>query len=487
MAGATAVAGSPASAQEPFYDPPAPLPAGKPGDVIRAEPMEALRPGGERLPGRAWRVLYRSTSATGKPIAVTGTVLVPDTPAVGSPLVGYSVGSRGIADRCAPSRQLAAGGEPEANTIQDLLDRGWAVSVTDWEGFGTPGDHTYVVGGAEGQATLDAMRAARHLREAGLPANGPVAVLGYSQGGHSTAWAAQVQPSYAPDLRLAGAAAGAVPSDLQRVADNVDGGHAAGLVLYAAIGMNAAYPELELDSYLNEAGRQQVARARDSCVLDGSLAHFAFHRSTEYSTTDVRHLPDWDARLRETGVGAIAPDAPVLLYHARTDELIPYELSEALRERWCRGGVNVRLEAIPGGADHIATGTSLGNPRAIDWLAERFAAGPPARPDDCPFRAARLRFSFPGGARAHLKRRSWHVHAEVLDASLRGLRFTVRNPRGHVIGRSEPRDLRGPGHVSILLDRPLAERARYTVIATGRQPDGARLKRTRAVRIGASA
>ena len=35
------------------------------------------------------------------------------------------------------------------------------------------------------------------------------------------------------------------------------------------------------------------------------------------------------------------------------------------------------------------------------------------------------------------------------------------------------------------LDRPLAEGARYTVIATGRQPDGARLKRMRALRIGA--
>jgi hypothetical protein len=484
IATACAVGTAVAAAQEPFYDPPSPLPAGKPGDLIRAEPMEARHPDGRLLPGRAWRVLYRSTSTNGRPTAVTGTVLVPDGEyASGArPLVGYSVGTRGIADRCAPSRTLATGREPEADTLQSLLERGWAVSLTDWEGFGTPGDHTYVVGRAEGQATLDAMRAARRLAGTGLSPAGPLALLGYSQGGHSAAWAAQVQPSYAPELRLAGAATGAVPSDLQRVADNVDGGHAAGLVLYAAVGMNAAYPELKLDSYLNDAGREAVARARDSCVLDGSLAFFAFRRSTDYATTDVRRLPDWEARLAENGVGGIAPDAPVFLYHARTDELVPYELSEELRARWCGKGVNVRFEEVPGGADHIVTGTSFGNPRAIDWLAERFAAGPPPQPPECPLATARLRFSFPGGARAHLKRRSWHVHAEVLDATLRGLRFTVRNERGHRVGRSEPRDLRGPAHVSIRLDRRLKAGARHTVIATGRQPDGSRIRKARAFR-----
>jgi hypothetical protein len=169
----------------------------------------------------------------------------------------------------------------------------------------------------------------------------------------------------------------------------------------------------------------------------------------------------------------------VLLYHARTDELIPYELSEILRARWCLKGVNARFEEVPGGADHIFTGTSFGNPRAIEWLAERFATGPPAQPDDCPFAEARLRFSFPGGPGAHVKRNSWHVHADVLDATLRGLRFTVRNQRGHRIGRSDPRDLRGPGHVSIRLDRPLQAGRRYTLIATGRQPDGSRLRKTR--------
>src|SRR5688572_29858335 len=172
---------SAAHAQQDFYEPPSPLPPGKPGDLIRWEPTAAQSSGGEDLPGDAWRVLYRSTSATREPIAVSGMVLVPDTPVDGRrPLVGYSVGTRGLADRCAPSRNIPDGGEPEANTIRDLLDHGWAVSVTDWQGLGTPGDHTYVVGRAEGQAVLDGIRAARKLKDAALPAQGPLALMGYS-------------------------------------------------------------------------------------------------------------------------------------------------------------------------------------------------------------------------------------------------------------------------------------------------------------------
>lgn len=472
-----------AHAQQDFYEPPSPLPPGKPGDLIRSEPTQAQSSGGNDLPGSAWRMLYRSTSATGKPIAVSGVVLVPDEPFNGKrPLIGYSVGTRGLADRCAPSQNIPEGGEPEANTIRDLLERGWAVSVTDWEGLGTPGDHTYVVGKAEGQAVLDGIRAARKLENAALPADGPLALMGYSQGGHSTSWAAQVQPRYAPELQLNGAAAGAVPSDLLRAMENIDGGVAAGLVLYGAVGMNAAYPELQLERYLNDAGRQAVEEIRDTCVLDGTVFKFAFRESRDYTTTDVPALPAWNARLTENGVGAIAPDAPMFLYHARRDELIPYELSEQLRARWCSKGVNVRLVETPG-ADHSLTGTSLGNPAAIDWLAERLATGPPPQPEDCPFSSVRLRFGFPGGLRRHATKRSWHVHVRTRGGTLRGLSFLARNTRGRVVGRSEPRDLRGRAPVRIELHRRVERGRRYVVLATGTRPDESQLRRRAVVRL----
>jgi dienelactone hydrolase len=467
-----------AAAQEDFYATPSQLPQ-TPGEIIRSEPMTAYD-AGRPLPGRAWRVLYRSTSALGMPIAVSGTVFVPDGDYSGPrPIIGYSVGTRGIADRCAPSRQLPRSMEPEAATVRSLLEQGWAVALTDWQGLGTAGDHTYVVGRAEGQAVLDAIRAARRLPAAGLPADGPLAVMGYSQGGHSTAWAAQVQPDYAPELRLAGAAAGAVPSDLRKVAAHLDGGYAAGLVIYAAVGMNAAYPELQLDRYLNDAGRDAVARARNSCLLDGSLALFAFRRSTDYTTTNVPELPEWRARLEENGVGGIAPQAPVLLYHARADELIPFELSEALRAKWCRGGVNVRLQATPG-VDHSVTGSDGGAPVAIDWLAARFAKGPPPQPADCPV-ATRRRAALHLTAR-RTSRRVWRVDVRVAHGPVRDLVVTLRSPRGRTVARASRRSVSERARVRLTLRRR-ARPGRYRVRAVAFAPDGAHVSDALAVRV----
>ena len=55
-----------------FYDTPNPLPAGKPGELIRSEPFEeyALPPGVSAV-----RILYHSRSATGEDVAASGVVL----------------------------------------------------------------------------------------------------------------------------------------------------------------------------------------------------------------------------------------------------------------------------------------------------------------------------------------------------------------------------------------------------------------------------
>ena len=159
-----------------FYTPPSPLPAGKSGDVIRSERMnyKATVP----ALARAWRVLYLSTSATGRQIAVSGAVIVPILPYGGPrPIIGYAPGLHGLGDQCAPSRQIDAGTDTEASLISLLLGRGWAVAVTDYEALGTPGDHTYMVGPSAGHAVLDVMRAATRLVDWALAASESDAVV----------------------------------------------------------------------------------------------------------------------------------------------------------------------------------------------------------------------------------------------------------------------------------------------------------------------
>jgi predicted alpha/beta-fold hydrolase len=143
------------------------------------------------------------------------------------------------------------------------LSRGFAVVVTDYEGLGTRGTHTYANRAAQGHAVLDAIRAAQRLPEAHLPPAGPVAVAGYSQGGGASAAAAELQPSYAPELKLKGAYAGAVPADLAAVAHNLDGHYAAGFLGFALVSLDYAYPELNIPAILNAKGKQLFERVKN--------------------------------------------------------------------------------------------------------------------------------------------------------------------------------------------------------------------------------
>ncbi len=358
---------------EGFYEPPEPLGDGRPGNVIRAEPMDAYLWPGVRLRARAWRMLYRSTAAIGEPTAVSGTVLVPRGSTRGPrPLIGYAVGTHGIGDGAAPSRLLARGIEWEAGLIAMLLARGWAVAITDYQGLGTPGDHTYMVGRALGANVLDAMRAARELVGEELAPGGPAAIIGYSEGGAAAAWAAQLQPVYAPDVPLVAVAAGAAAANVESAGPTLDGSFFSFFVAYGGIGYAAAYPELDLDSYLTPAARKGIASLRESSIVQAMLSGPRWVRMDELTQPNVLALPEWRRRLRENRLGTIAPTAPVLLHHARRDQIVSFSQSLALREDWRALGADVRLYVTRGGFDHIS-GAVAGTPVALDWIARRLA------------------------------------------------------------------------------------------------------------------
>ncbi|WP_220449347.1 lipase family protein [Nonomuraea longispora] len=349
----------------------APARAATPGDVVSARPTTVYLLPGKLLevPVNAWHVLYHSTSATGSPNTVSGTLLVPKSryPLGTRPIVGYAVGTHGLGDQCAPSVSMAQGREAELALVSLLLLKGFAVAITDYEGLGTPGPHTYMAGISQGRAVLDSVRAATRVPGAGLSGRAPVAVMGYSQGGASAGWAAQLQPAYAPELRLRAVAAGGVPADLHAVAAHLDGGDDFGLAAAAGVGLDAAYPELELDADLNDRGRALLADAADACV--GDLDKLAGLRFSDLSPVDLLGQPKWRARLAENRLGSVAPEVPVFLYHATGDQIIPLSVGSALRSEYCRAGVNVRWAGLPA-PDHV-TGAVEGGPLAIGWLALR--------------------------------------------------------------------------------------------------------------------
>jgi pimeloyl-ACP methyl ester carboxylesterase len=385
---ALATLGPPAASAASFYDPPSPLPAVGNGDVIRHEtstfyidPVKLIK-----ADAVVQRIMYRSTDTHGAPIAVTGTVLTPRPAWSGAgarPIVSYAAGTQGEGDDCAPSKALAAGFEYEGPFIAGLLTRGYGVVVTDYEGLGTPGDHTYVNRAAEAHAVLDAIRAAQRLPEAGLPDDGPVAIAGYSQGGGASAAAAELQPSYAPELKLKGAYAGAVPADLAEVARNLDGHYAFGFLAFAMVSMNYAYPELNIPGLLNTRGKQLFEQVRTECTVEAIAAH-AFTQSAGL-TNDGRPVTGflgeepYRSRVAEQKIGTLKPSAPVLIVHSALDDIVPYAQDRELGRTWCGKGVKLWFSTtlVP---THALTALRA-YPEAFAWLEARFA-GLPA-PSNC--------------------------------------------------------------------------------------------------------
>ncbi|MEU8796387.1 lipase family protein [Spirillospora sp. NPDC048819] len=344
--------------------------AARPGDIVSAEPSAFRVLPGMDTATRAWKIHYRSTDANGAADVVSGTVIVPEDGRTGArPLLTYAIGTVGMGDQCAPSATLPEGGSAEAGTIAQALQHGWAVAVTDYPGLGTPGDHTYLVGRSEGTAVLDAARAAQRLPDAqaaGVTAASPVAIMGYSQGGQASAWAAELAGSYAPELDVMGTASGGVPADL--VADGPSGSGDGALALMAAIGHDAAYPELDLEKYLNEEGRALAEKVRDGCVLDIVLASQG-KSLDDLTEQNLLEVPAWRARLEADKLGDRAPGRPVFLYQGTADNIVSYDVAAQLRADWCARGATVQWEPVLLG-DHITTAL-LGARPAIDWLGRR--------------------------------------------------------------------------------------------------------------------
>jgi pimeloyl-ACP methyl ester carboxylesterase len=226
---------------------------------------------------------------------------------------------------------------------------------------------------------LDSLRAALAVPGAGLSPTAPTAIEGYSQGGGAAGWAAQLHASYAPDLSLTGVSLGGTPARLQTVASSVNGSAFFALLGGAAIGFGAAYPSLDLDSYLNATGRKAFAQLQTMCLEQG-LASFAFGKIQNYTKTGTNPIgdPPFAQVLQANSLGAIRPDVPVLQTHGLLDEIIPQSVEVTLHDQWCELGATSQLDTFVG--EHVTTEVE-DQPAVISWIGARLA-GQPA-PGNC--------------------------------------------------------------------------------------------------------
>lgn len=358
-----------------FYTAPSPLPDGPLGTIIGSDVIESYRPG-----ATTYRVLYKSTGYDGEPTAVSGIVVVPDgeAPAGGRKVIAYTHGTTGVASNCAPSLTSSDSHPLFFEGGDALLDAGYVIAASDYQGLGTPSPHPYLVGASEGMNELDSVRAARNLPQA--EAGSDVVVWGHSQGGHASLFTGQLASTYAPELRLLGVAAGApVPNLIDLFKVNIETKIGKILIAMALHSWERVYDTADLEQIVTPAARPSIARIAQNCLYSQQQILASVPSALLLGFTFL-HRPIWEAEpwktIAKTNTpGAERIDVPVLIVQGGEDHIVDPKVTEQFAQQLCTQGETVALRLYPG-VGHLNTGHDAA-PDVAAWIADRFAGKPP--------------------------------------------------------------------------------------------------------------
>ncbi|MCK1755839.1 alpha/beta fold hydrolase [Bradyrhizobium sp. 137] len=376
---ATAVLGLPgiASGQTTFYDAPESLLNGAPGTLVRQEPMD-----GAPLGASTYRVLYRSTGLNGRPVFVSGVVIVPQgTPPLGGrPIVAWAHPTSGIVPRCAPS--LAIFLFQQIQGLRSMISRGFVVAATDYPGLGTPGPHPYLVGESEGRAVIDIVRAARSVPRAGDGKD--FTVWGHSQGGQAALFAGMIANAYAPELKLLGVAAAAPATDLVKLMSDdintIGGKNITAMTLWSWHRVYGA----AIDNVVDPRAMPAIDRLAQECI-EGPFDLIVRQRTgrplEQYFLTvqDPSKAEPWRSLLEQNSTRVLSPEIPIFLAQGANDQVIQSAVTQAYMDKLCKAGSKVRMVVLPGiGHGRAAQASAMA---AVNWMTDRFTGKRP--PDDC--------------------------------------------------------------------------------------------------------
>jgi uncharacterized protein YjeT (DUF2065 family) len=152
-----------------------------------------------------------------------------------------------------------------------FLAEGYTIIVSDTEGQAAD----FAAGPEYGQNTLDSIKAVFNSPTVDLPNDAQVAMLGYSGGAIATEWAAELAPTYAPDVnkRMIGAAIGGV---LVHPAHNLRyvGGSLiwAGVMPMALAGIARAF-HIDFTPYFSDNGNKIFKRMGSASIVN-VLGHY---------------------------------------------------------------------------------------------------------------------------------------------------------------------------------------------------------------------
>jgi alpha-beta hydrolase superfamily lysophospholipase len=334
------------------------------GGVIASERMRVSSSLSD-VAGSATRLMYRSEGLRGKPVAVTGFLLVPagKAPRDGWPVVAWAHGTSGVGPGCAPSKHKNLYPSDDYDGYEQLVARllrdGYAVVGTDYQGLGFPGKlHDYMNLRLAGRAVVDSVRAAHHLERS---LSKDWFTVGHSEGGHAALGTREEVDRRASALRFRGSAALAPASNLIDAVNSIAAmkpplpdaaAEIAAYASYLAVGARMADPRIEYDDLLSPQLVRQMPTAERQCLVQ-------YTEYLERLRPPLRGIvrPDWAenghlVRFFEKQEPARKHVAtPLLLLQGGADTAVPKRLTDKLHKRLLANGDEVQYNVYPG-ADH---------------------------------------------------------------------------------------------------------------------------------------
>lgn len=371
---------------DPWYNAPDGFESAKPGEILKKRevpnPIAAFRLLPINLEGSK-HVMYRSEDNFGKPAVAVTTILVPHD-ADYTKLLSYQVAEDAASPNCGPSYALQkehATGPDDGTMLTQAelllmiaaLENKWVVTAPDFEGP----DGAFLANNRAGHAVLDGIRATLNSTDfTGVSPDAVVTMWGYSGGSLASGFAAELQPSYAPELAIAGAAIGGTVPQIYPVIDNGNESGNTGLIPSGILGLSHEYPSVKklIDEQLVPAKRDEFMAVADQCFSADADQFSGVDIYTFVKDPDIFKDPKMQEVMKENSMGHHVPKIPMYVYKADKDEISNVTDTNELVTGYCKNGTIVNYHHDET-ADH-PTLAITGAPGALIWLKDRMVGEP---------------------------------------------------------------------------------------------------------------
>jgi Secretory lipase len=390
--------------EDPFYKYTGTTPLANiaPGTVLKTRSLQYHVAG---IPSvvSAVQLLYRSTGQLKQPTVNVTSILKPVGFTFGPPpVVSYQSFYDSLNPEDEPSYAISGGlslggliPNVESALIAPALLAGDAVVVPDTEGENAD----FAAGPEYGYNTIDSLRAALKSSSTGLANAEKIGLIGYSGGAIATEWAAELAPSYAPEVnrKFVGAAFGGTLVDPAHNLHYVEGSTTwAGVIPMALIGVARSF-DTEVTQYLSEYGLQLFNKRQKASIINVLDAYpgltWAQLSKPQYPAPESIPAYVNDANQLIMGTHG-TPTAPLFIGQGNGGEaegtpgnkpgigpgdgvMIAGDVRTLARE-YCSRGVTVQYNEYQG-LSHVAAAIQW-LPEAAAWLTSRFVGffGPPS-------------------------------------------------------------------------------------------------------------